>query len=126
METKTYMTDRFALIEHLDLRAEIARVQAELIVFRKECLPAFLGGPVQDFLAEGMTEWLKRHIVAVAGRLSEWQDAPRSSCRSSRSASDSASRPSTPISQVAASSARCPFASQFPLIESARADRVRG
>ena len=69
------MTDPLALIEPLDLRAEIARAQAELIVFRKECLPAFLGGPVQDFLADGMSEWLQRHIVAVAGRLSEWRDA---------------------------------------------------
>src|SRR5262249_206168 len=69
------MTDPLALIEPLDLRAEIARAQAELIVFRKECLPAFLGGPVQDFLADGMSEWLQGHIVAVAGRLSEWQDA---------------------------------------------------
>jgi hypothetical protein len=69
------MTDPPALNEPLDLRAEIARVQAELIVFRKECLPAFLGGPVQDFLADGMSERLQRHIVAVAGRLSEWQDA---------------------------------------------------
>ena len=69
------MTDPLARIEPLDLRAEIARVQAELIVFRKECLPAFLGGPVQDFLADGMSERLQRHIVAVAGRPSEWQDA---------------------------------------------------
>jgi hypothetical protein len=61
--------------DSFDLRAEIARVQAELIVFRKECLPAFLSGPVQDFLADGMSEWLKRHIVTVAGRLSEWHDA---------------------------------------------------
>jgi hypothetical protein len=59
----------------IDLKAEVARVQQELAFFRKECLPAFLGGPVQDFLADGMSEWLQQHIVAVAGRLSEWQDA---------------------------------------------------
>src|SRR5262245_30365309 len=71
------MTDPLALTQPLDLRAEIARVQAELVVFRKECLPAFLGGPVQDFLADGMSEALQRHIVAVAGRLSQWQEAAR-------------------------------------------------
>jgi hypothetical protein len=48
-----------AQTEPLDLRAEIARVRAELIVFYKECLPAFLGGPVSERLQ----------------RLSEWQDA---------------------------------------------------
>src|SRR5215475_2500126 len=60
--------------DSLDLRAEIARVQAELMIFREECLPAFLG-PVPDLFADGMSETLQRHIVAVAGRLSEWQDA---------------------------------------------------
>lgn len=62
---------------NVDLRAEIATVQAELTLFREECLPAFLGGPVQDFIADGMSERLQHHIVAVAGRLSEWQDAAR-------------------------------------------------
>jgi len=59
----------------IDLRDVVARVQGELTFFRRECLPAFLGGPVQDFLSDGMSESLKAHIVAVAGRLSEWQDA---------------------------------------------------
>ncbi len=57
------------------VKAEVARVQQELAFFRRECLPAFLGGSVQDFLSDGMSEFLKGHIVAVAGRLSEWQDA---------------------------------------------------
>lgn len=61
----------------INLKAEIARVQAELIAFRDEYLPAFLGGPVEDFLSDGMSERLQQHIVAVAGRLSEWLDAAR-------------------------------------------------
>src|SRR5688572_14806988 len=61
--------------DSLDLRAEIARLQAELTAFRRECLPAFLGGPVQDFLADGVWESLQWHVVAVAGRLSGWPDA---------------------------------------------------
>jgi hypothetical protein len=59
----------------IDLKAEVARVQQEMAFFRRECLPVFLGGPVQDFLSDGMSEHLKGHIVAVAGRLSEWRDA---------------------------------------------------
>lgn len=59
----------------VDLKAEVAQVQAELTLFREECLPAFLDGPVQDFLEDGMSERLQQHIIAVAGRLSEWRDA---------------------------------------------------
>ena len=59
----------------IDLKAEVARVQKELTCFRGECLPAFLGGSVRDFLLDGMSDFLQSHIVAVAGRLSEWRDA---------------------------------------------------
>jgi hypothetical protein len=59
----------------IDLKVEIARVQEELLFFRRDCLPAFLDGPVQDFLSDGMSDELQSHIVTLAGRLSDWRDA---------------------------------------------------
>ena len=59
----------------VDWRAEVARVQRELTLFRDEFLPAVFDGPVTDFHSDQMTDTLKDHITATAGRLSEWRDA---------------------------------------------------
>ena len=59
----------------VDWRAEVARVQRELTLFRDEFLPAVFDGPVTDFHSDGMTDTLKDHITATAGRLSEWRNA---------------------------------------------------
>jgi len=59
----------------VDWRAEVARVQRELTLFRDEFLPAVFDGPVTDFHSDQMTDHLKDLITATAGRLSGWRDA---------------------------------------------------
>lgn len=61
--------------QSVDWRAEVARVQRELTLFQDEFLPAVFDGSVTDFHSDGMTNHLKNHITATAGRLSEWRDA---------------------------------------------------
>ena len=57
----------------IDLRAEIARVQAELTFFRKECLPPILGGPVPRDFVDFVAYWYERN--KVSDELTDWQNA---------------------------------------------------
>ena len=59
----------------LDFRADIAKVQAELIFFRDQCLPAFLNGDSYEFRGDSHAQWVHQKIHKVAGRLSDWQTA---------------------------------------------------
>lgn len=58
----------------IDLKAEIAKVQKELVFFRQACLPAFLDDPSPDFLGDEYAEWVREKIQGI-GRLSDWQRA---------------------------------------------------
>lgn len=59
--------------EEIDLPAEIARVQRELTFFREECLPAFLGAPILEYVPKNASDALRDHIFTAAGSLSSWQ-----------------------------------------------------
>jgi hypothetical protein len=58
-----------------DLKAEIARVQRELITFRTEYLPALLGTPLVQLMPDYVPDYLLTRTIQIAGRLSEWQNA---------------------------------------------------
>ncbi len=61
---------------HIDIRAEIARVQGELLFFREGCLPAFFGRPIHEVFHDQYGEWAAEKF----GRnppLSNWQRATR-------------------------------------------------
>jgi len=63
--------------DQIDIRAEIARVQAELVLFRERCLPAFFGTPIDPVFETKYGEW----VAEKFGRnppLSNWQ---RATCR---------------------------------------------
>src|SRR5436190_623536 len=59
----------------IDLNAEIAAVQRDLIFFREECLPAFLGHPIAEYVPENASEDLRDLIVARAGNIFAWRGA---------------------------------------------------
>ena len=59
----------------VDLNAEIARVQGELITFRTEYLPALIGTPLVQLMPDYVPDCLLSLTLQFAGRLSEWQDA---------------------------------------------------
>lgn len=64
------------IAEQIDIRAEIARVQEELVFFRDKCLPAFYGTPIDPVFQTEYAEWVAQKF----GRnppLSEWQAATR-------------------------------------------------
>jgi hypothetical protein len=63
---------------HIDIRAEIARVQAELVFFRDKCLPAFFGTPIHEVFHDQYAHWVQEKIVTRAGAVSNWQ---RATCR---------------------------------------------
>ena len=63
------------ITEHIDIRAEIARVQEEVVCFRDRCLPTFLGDRVHEVFQEEYCEWVREKIVTRAVSLSEWQEA---------------------------------------------------
>jgi hypothetical protein len=62
----------------IDIRAEIARVQGELVLFRERCLPAFFETPIDPVFQEEYAEWVREKIVTRAGAVSNWQ---RATCR---------------------------------------------
>ena len=55
----------------VDLTAEIARVQGELITFRTEYLPALLGTPLVQLMPDYVPDYLLTRTIQFAGRLSE-------------------------------------------------------
>jgi hypothetical protein len=62
------------IAEQIDIKAEIARVQGELIVFRDFCLSAFFGTPIDPVFQTEYGEW----VAEKFGRnppLSNWQRA---------------------------------------------------
>jgi hypothetical protein len=59
----------------IDIRAEIAKVQGELIFFREACLPAFFGTAIHEVFQEGYVEWVRERILTRAGAVSDWQRA---------------------------------------------------
>jgi hypothetical protein len=62
----------------IDLSAEIARVQGELIFFREECLPAFFGTPIHHVFQEEYAESVCEKIATRAGAVWNWE---RATCR---------------------------------------------
>lgn len=60
------------IAKQLDIRAEVAKVQDELLVFRDKCLPAFFGTPIHEVFHDEYVEWVRGKSN---GRLSEWQEA---------------------------------------------------
>lgn len=63
------------ITEHIDIRAEIARVQEEVVCFRDRCLPTFFGDRVHEIFKEEYCEWVREKIMTRTGSLSEWQEA---------------------------------------------------
>lgn len=62
------------IAEQTDIRAEIAKVQSELRLFRERCLPAFFGTPIDPVFQTQYGEW----VAEKFGRnppLSNWQEA---------------------------------------------------
>jgi hypothetical protein len=59
-------------MKEIDIRAEVARVQAELVSFREKVLPALFQTPLDAVFGEDYADWVrgKRN-----GPLSEWQKA---------------------------------------------------
>jgi hypothetical protein len=60
------------IAKHIDIRAEIARVQSELVCFRERVLPAFFGTPLDAVFEAEYADWVR---VKSKGRLSVWQEA---------------------------------------------------
>ncbi len=70
------MQTAFATLEGLDcFRNDIAKVQSELIAFRDEFLPEFLGLPLLESLPDYMPNHLRAQVVETSHRLSSWQKA---------------------------------------------------
>jgi hypothetical protein len=59
----------------VDIRAEIARVQEELVLFRQRILPAFFGTPIHEVFQDEYAEWVQEKIATRAGLASNWQRA---------------------------------------------------
>ena len=66
------------IAEKIDIRAEIARVQGELLFFREGCLPAFFDTLSHEVFEAQYAEWVQEKIATRAGSLSNWQ---RATCR---------------------------------------------
>ncbi len=62
------------IAEQIDIRAEIARVQGELVVFRQRVLPALFETPLDAVFECEYADWVNEKSN---GRLSEWQEATR-------------------------------------------------
>lgn len=58
----------------IDIRAEIVRVQGEVIFFRDKCLPAFFDTPIDAVFEGEYADWVREKSD---GRLSKWQEATR-------------------------------------------------
>jgi hypothetical protein len=59
----------------IDIRAEIAKVQAELIFFRERCLLAFFGTSIHEVFQQEYTDWVQEKIETRAGAESNWRRA---------------------------------------------------
>lgn len=59
-------------VNEIDIRAEVAKVQDELVLFRDKCLPAFFGTPIDEVFHEQYAEWVQ---VTHAGTASNWERA---------------------------------------------------
>jgi hypothetical protein len=57
----------------IDIRAEIAKVQGELIFFREACLPAFFGTAIHEVFQDEYVEWVREKLLTRAGEVSNWQ-----------------------------------------------------
>ena len=68
------MTNEIVSAEHIDIRAEVAKVQGELLSFRLRILPALFETPLDAVFGEDYALWVR---VKSKGRLSEWQEATR-------------------------------------------------
>ena len=79
------MTGRGVTAEQIDIRAEVARVQAELLSFREGILPALFETPLDAVFGEDYADWVREKSN---GRLSDWQGAQPAvwlnCCRSGR------------------------------------------
>jgi hypothetical protein len=60
------------IAEHIDIRAEVAKVQNELTFFRKKCLPAFFETAIHEVFGAEYADWVRQK---QEGRLPEWQGA---------------------------------------------------
>ena len=58
----------------IDIRAEIAKVQGELVLFRDKCLPALFQTPIDGVFEGEYADWVREK---TDGRLSEWREATR-------------------------------------------------
>jgi hypothetical protein len=60
--------------DQIDIRAEIAKVQGELLSFRERVLPALIGTPLDAVFDSDYGDWVRGKSD---GRLSEWREATR-------------------------------------------------
>src|ERR1700722_12872939 len=59
---------------HIDIRAEVAEVQGELLFFRERILSALFETPLDAVFEAEYADWVREKSK---GRLSEWQEATR-------------------------------------------------
>ena len=75
MKVKTASDGQAVIAEQIDIRAEVAKVQGELLFFRERVLPALFETPLDAVFGEDYADWVREKSN---GRLSEWQggDSP--------------------------------------------------
>jgi hypothetical protein len=61
-------------VNKIDIKAEVAKVQGELLFFRERILPALFETPVDAVFGSEYGDWVREKSD---GRLSEWQEATR-------------------------------------------------
>jgi hypothetical protein len=62
------------ITEQINIRAEVAKVQNELVLFRDKCLPAFFGTTIHEVFGAEYCDWV--HQKRNSG-FPEWQEATR-------------------------------------------------
>jgi hypothetical protein len=65
---------RETTVKEINIRAEVATVQAELLFLRERVLPALFGTPLNAVFDGDYADWVREKSN---GRLSEWQEATR-------------------------------------------------
>jgi hypothetical protein len=68
------VTTQAATTDQIDIRAEVAEVQGELVLFRDRVLPALFETPLDAVFEGDYSDWVREKSN---GRLFEWQEATR-------------------------------------------------